>query len=247
MISSLAVARRITPLRCRLPCSSTNPFGSVNSNSVLKAIAVELPPYQNPALANRTTARARVHSTARAPSRLWRPRLNRCSAAGLSELALLEDDLEALGRVSRALRVQGRTMPLRGEAMEEVQPLRLVALVVVEDDRDALAVGFAVDHFLAPVVELLGRGEVALDEDAARLQHARAAVRPGILAVVVLHHLGFELDALDLVDAADGDAVDLHPEFVAQVEVAVGLRQPLQCVTRKLDCHVRFLPSLEKA
>src|SRR5437016_4481638 len=44
MISSLAVARRITPLRCRLPCSSTNPLGSVNSNSVLNAIAVELPP-----------------------------------------------------------------------------------------------------------------------------------------------------------------------------------------------------------
>src|SRR5207244_3268481 len=109
------------------------------------------------------------------------------------------------------------------EAVEEIEPLRLVALVVVEDDGDALAVGLPVDHFLAPAVELLGRGEVALDGDPARLQHARAAVRPGVLAVVVLHHLGLELDPVHLVDAADGDAVDLQPEPVAQVEVAVGL------------------------
>src|SRR6185437_11498113 len=43
MISSFAVARRITPLRCRLPCPSTKPFGRVNSNSVLKAISVGAP------------------------------------------------------------------------------------------------------------------------------------------------------------------------------------------------------------
>src|SRR2546426_12746693 len=83
----------------------------------------------------------------------------------LRELALLEDDLQALGGVARALRVQRRTVPFGGEAVEEVHPLRLVALVVVEDDGDALAVGLSVDHFLAPVVELLLRGEVALADD----------------------------------------------------------------------------------
>src|SRR5438132_12809471 len=119
MISSLAVASRITPLRCRLPCSSTNPLGSVNSNSVLNAIAVELPPYRNPPwrrIERQGGSNVQMQLRSRSASPSARQRL--------SELALLEDDLEPLGGVARALRVERGTVPLRREAVEEVDPPR---------------------------------------------------------------------------------------------------------------------------
>ena len=52
VISSSAVARRIVPWRCRLPCSSTYPHGSVNSYSVCSIVVASR-------LGQRLTSRAR--------------------------------------------------------------------------------------------------------------------------------------------------------------------------------------------
>src|SRR5512142_909806 len=41
-ISSMAVARRIVPCLCSVPCSSTKPTGSSNSNSVCRFIVAYL-------------------------------------------------------------------------------------------------------------------------------------------------------------------------------------------------------------
>src|SRR3954469_4389676 len=70
------------------------------------------------------------------------------------ELHLLERDLQLLGRVTRAPRVQRGADPLGGPAVVEVEPARLLVGVVLEDDGDALALDLPVEDGLAPVVPL---------------------------------------------------------------------------------------------
>src|SRR4051812_19007417 len=112
MISSLAVARRITPLRCRLPCSSTKPFGSVNSNSVLKAISGELLRCVNGGEAlgfgDKTLAYQNL-SPEGAPDSTGEPSGpgTALGAVGLLHLEGLERDLERLGGVRAVARVEG--------------------------------------------------------------------------------------------------------------------------------------------
>src|SRR5947207_12344412 len=103
MISSLAVARRITPLRCRFPCSSTNPLGSVNSNSVLNAISKRLLPGCEALLVEILDPGAPRATGGSPGSRepLWR----------LRRLHLLEHDLEPLRAVARLVRVERRAVP----------------------------------------------------------------------------------------------------------------------------------------
>src|SRR5207244_4406250 len=100
-----------------------------------------------------------------------------------------------------------------------------------------LALDLAVQHRLPPGEELLGRGEVAGDLDGARLLAARTEPGHALVAVVVLDHFVLVLEALDRVNAADGDAVDLDGEPVGEVEVALRLGAALQAVTCPLHCH----------
>src|SRR2546423_15486172 len=141
MIASLAVASRITPLRCRFPLSSTKPLGSVNSNSVLNAIALELLRgllggrflSQNLSPEGPPDSPGIPRGQGKAGRKLKPVPLSRVPRPGLAQLPLLEHQVEGLGGMARRLGVQRRPIPLGGVAVEQVEATRLLTLVVVED------------------------------------------------------------------------------------------------------------------
>src|SRR5207302_363809 len=108
-----------------------------------------------------------------------------------------ERDVERLGRVRAVPGVERGAAVLDWPALLEVVAHGFLASVVEHDDRDVLALRLAVDDRLAPVEELLGRGEVPDHLQPALLLAPRAEAGHSVVAVVVLDQLVLMFDPVD--------------------------------------------------
>src|SRR3989449_11062263 len=161
---------------------------------------------------------------------------------GSGEVDLLVHDLEHLAHVPRGARVEAGDAPLLRPALVQVHPARLGAVVGEVDDADALALDVALIDVLEPLDELGVRRPVPLQGQRSDLLAAGAHPLMRIVGVLVGDHLVLVIEAIHLVDAADGHSLDLHAEPALLVEVTGRvLRCSLENVTAELHCHSLLL------
>src|SRR5437764_9449053 len=157
---------------------------------------------------------------------------------GLGEVDSLVHDLEYLADVARGARVEPGKLPLLRPALVQVDARGLAAVVGHVHDADALALDVALVDRLEPVVELGARRPVALQHQRAHLLAAGADALAVIVGILIGDHLVLVVEAVHLVDAADGDALDLDREPALLVEVAGGvLGAPFEDLTAELHWH----------
>src|SRR5260221_10415423 len=83
----------------------------------------------------------------------------------------------------------------------------LFARVVVEDDRDALAIGLPVEDGLPPLVPLAGVRPVLGDGELARHTSALPPLNHAVFALLVVDNVGLGLESFDGVHAGHHHAV----------------------------------------